>query len=59
MKYKLLLLLVVLFVTGCSLDELRHDDRSDGNRAFSVEEAKEFFEKDFVGQLTRSQAEGT
>ena len=59
MRRKLLLLLVVLFVTGCSLDELRHDDRSEGGRAFSVEEAKEFFEKDFVGLLTRSQAEVT
>ena len=59
MKHKLLLLLVVLFITGCSLDELRHDDRSEGGRAFSVEEAKEFFEKDFVGLLTRSQAEVT
>ena len=55
MKYKLLLFLIVLSITGCSLQELRHEDRPAASRAFSVEEAKEFFETDFSGLLTRSQ----
>ena len=48
MNHKLLLFLVVLSVTGCVLEEMRHDDRSDAGRGFSVEQAKEFFENDYV-----------
>ena len=51
MKHKLLLLLIVLSVNGCSLEELRHEDRSAGSRAFSVEDAKAFFEQDYVKLL--------
>ena len=48
MRYKLLLLLIVLSVNGCTLEELRHEDRSAGSRTFSVEEAKAFFEKNYI-----------
>ena len=58
MKHKLLLLLIVLSITGCSLQELRHEERPTTSRAFGVEEAKEFFEKDYMGLLTRSQDSG-
>ncbi len=44
MKLKLLLFLAVLSITGCSLQELRPEDRPTASRAFGVEEAKEFFE---------------
>ncbi len=44
MKLKLLLFLTVLSITGCSLQELRHEDRPAASRAFGVEEAKEFYE---------------
>ena len=56
MKHKLLLFLTILSITGCSLQELRHEDRPTTSRAFGVEEAKEFFEKDHMGLLTRSHA---
>ena len=56
MKHKLLLLLMVLSITGCSLQELRHEDRPAASRAFGIVEAKEFFEKDHMGLLTRSHA---
>lgn len=59
MNHKLLLFLTVLSITGCSMQELRQEDRPDASIAFGVEEAKEFFEKDYMGLLTRSQAEGT
>ena len=59
MKHKLLLFLAVLSVTACSFEELRYEDRSTASRAFSVEEAREFFESDFSGLLTRSQDTGT
>ena len=55
MKHKLLLLLAVLSITGCSLEELWHEDRSVTSMAFSVEQAREFFEKDYVDRLTKSQ----
>ena len=58
MKHKLLLFLAVISITGCSLQELRHEDRPAASRAFGVEEAKEFFEKDYMGLLTRSQDSG-
>ena len=58
MKHKLLLFLAVLSITGCSLQELRQDGRPAASRAFGVEEAKEFFEKDYMGLLTRSQDSG-
>ena len=48
MKHKLLLFLAVLSITGCSLQELRQDGRPAASRAFGVEEAKEFFEKDYI-----------
>lgn len=59
MKYKLLLFLIALSITGCSLEELWHEGRSDAGRAFSVEQAREFFEKDYADMLTRSQGDDT
>lgn len=59
MKYKLLLFLIALSITGCSLEELWHEGRSDAGRAFSVEQAKEFFETDYADMLTRSQGDDT
>ena len=59
MKNKLLLLLVILSVSGCALEEMRHEVRSDAGRAFSVEQAKEFFETDYADMLTRSQGDDT
>jgi len=55
MKHKLLLLLAVLSITGCSLEELWQEERPAASRAFSVDEAQEFFEKDYVDRLTKSQ----
>ena len=43
---------------GCSLDEQRHEISPSSGRAFGVEEAKEFFEKDYVEQITRSGSDG-
>ena len=42
-----LILAATLLLTGCALDELRHEGKPATNRAFSVEQAKEFFEKDY------------
>ncbi len=42
-------------LVGCSLDELRHEISPSSGRAFSVEQAREFFEKDYVDRLTKSQ----
>ena len=36
MKHKLLLLLMALSITGCSLQELRHEDRPAASRAFGM-----------------------
>ena len=54
-----MLLLIVFFVSGCSLKELRHEVQPAENRAFSVEQAKEFFESDYTSLLTKSQDDDT
>ena len=38
---------MLLSIIGCALDELRHEGKPATNRGFSVEQAKEFFEKDY------------
>ncbi len=53
------ILIAALLLSGCALDELRHEGRSDAGRAFSVEQAKEFFETDYADMLTRSQGDDT
>ena len=57
MKLRLLLFLTMLSLVGCQLDELRDDFRPSSHKAFSIEDAKEFFEKDYVDRLTKSQGE--
>ena len=37
------------------MQELRQEDRPDASMAFGVDEAQEFFEKDYVDRLTKSQ----
>jgi len=59
MKRCLFLFLTMLSLIGCQLDELRDDFRPSSHKAFSIEEAKEFFEKDYTEQLTRAEAAGT
>ena len=55
MKRQLLfILLTLLIISGCQLDELHDDAVQPEGRAFSVGQAKEFFEKDFAEQMTRS-----
>ena len=54
MKRQLLFILLMLVISGCRLDELHDDAVQPEGRAFSVEQAKEFFVKDFVEQLTKS-----
>ena len=54
MKRQLLFILLMLVISGCRLDELHDDAVQPEGRAFSVGQAKEFFEKDFAEQMTRS-----
>ena len=54
MRRRILLYLTLLVLSGCRLDELHDDAVQPEGRAFSVEQAKEFFEKDFAEQLTRA-----
>ena len=58
MQRRILLYLTLLVVSGCRLDELHDDAVQSEGRAFSVGQAKEFFEKDFAAQLTKSAGKG-
>jgi len=58
MKRLLLLFPALFLLSSCSLEELRDDFRPSSHKAFSIEEAKEFFEKDYTEQLTRAEAAG-
>jgi len=51
-------ILSALSLSSCSLDELRDDFRPSSPKAFSIEEAKEFFEKDYTEYLTRAEGAG-
>ena len=57
MRRRILLYLTLLVLSGCRLDELHDDAVQSEGRAFSVGQAKEFFEKDFAEQLTKSVVE--
>ena len=50
--------MTLLIISGCRLDELHDDAVQPEGRAFSVEQAKEFFEKDFAEQLLRGSFPG-
>ena len=45
---------MLIVLCDCSFEELRGDFRPTGHEAFSIEQAKEFFERDFAEQLTKS-----
>ena len=57
MRRRILLYLTLLIVSGCRLDELHDNAVQPEGRAFSIGQAKEFFEKDFAEQLTKSVVE--
>ena len=57
MKRLVAIFSILIVLCGCSFEELRGDFRPTGHEAFSIEQAKEFFEKDFAEQLTKSVVE--
>ena len=54
-----LILATTPLLTGCALEEMRHEGRSSSGRAFSVGQAKEFLELDYVDWQTKSHADDT
>ena len=54
MRKFILILPIILMFAGCALEEIRGPVTKTESKTFSIEEAKEFFEKDFATALTKT-----
>lgn len=54
MRKLILILPIALLLAGCALEEMQSPVQKADSKAFSIEEAKEFFEKDFATALTKT-----
>jgi len=58
MKKLHIILTMAFLLSGCALEEIRGPVTKTESKAFSIEDAKEFFEKDFAVSVTKTSSDG-